>query len=186
MRKVIYLLWLDTSDEGWSRTLHHDLVPALQQVVGVGRVQLNIADGDVAPAAALRMQSSSSLFDAMCCVWLDDALAADSLDELIQRISVQFSRYHVDEVERLANTKHRAEPGVRLSWELRRARAGQPPLLQERRVCVRHVRPRSNLELALRARAHAFEACGGWGAGRAPVMGATRDWNPLPPPLTLA
>ncbi|MEX1666240.1 EthD domain-containing protein [Zhongshania arctica] len=113
MRKVIYLLWLDTSDEGWSRTLHHDLVPALQQVVGVGRVQLNIADGDVAPAAALRMQSSASLFDAMCCVWLDDALATDSLDELIQRISVQFSRYHVDEVERLANIKHRAETGVR-------------------------------------------------------------------------
>ena len=59
--------------------------------------------------------------------------------------------------------------------------AGQPPLLKDSRV-----RPKSNLELVLRARAHTFEACGGSGAGRVPVMGATRDWNPLPPPLTLA
>ena len=49
-------------------------------------------------------------------------------------------------------------------------------------MCVRHVRPRSNLELALRARAHTFEACGGSGAGRVPVMDVTRDLNPLPPP----
>jgi hypothetical protein len=113
MRKVIYLLWLDTSDEESSRALHHGLVPTLQKVAGVGRVQLNIADDDVASAAPLRMQSSASVFDAMCCVWFDDALAADSLDELVQRFSVQLSRYHVDEVERLANTKHRAEPGLR-------------------------------------------------------------------------
>lgn len=113
MRKVIYLLWFDTSDEGSSRALHHDLVPALQKVVGVDRLQLNIADGDVAPAAALRMQSSASVFDAMCSVWLDDALTADSLDELVQRFCTQFSRYHVNEVERLQNTKHRAEPSER-------------------------------------------------------------------------
>ena len=53
-----------------------------------------------------------------------------------------------------------------------RCTAGQPPLLKDSRARARHVRPGSNLELALTP----FEACGGSGG----------NWNPLPPPLTLA
>jgi hypothetical protein len=113
MQKVIYLLWFETADERFEQALHQALVPALGGVEGVVKVQLNIPDCDVAPAAALRMENSAPAFDAMCSVWQMDFVEAASIDTLVQSFCTQFSRYHVDEIERLPNTAQQTGVGER-------------------------------------------------------------------------
>lgn len=113
MRKIVYLMWSDSSDEHFARALHQDLMPLLGDIAGIARRQLNIPDRDVDAASALRMENSAAAFDAMCSVWCTEAVDATLLDSAIRNFCVQFSRYHVQEIERLPNTQHPSEAGVR-------------------------------------------------------------------------
>ena len=113
MRKLIYLLWFDTAEERFAAALHRELVPRLRETKGVCRIQLNIADSDVEAAAALRMENSAAAFDAMCSVYLDDTVSGATIDKQVQAFCAQFSRYHVDEIERLPNTQPQTEAGQR-------------------------------------------------------------------------
>lgn len=113
MRKIIYLLWSDSADERFIRSLHQVLISDLKKIAGIDRVQLNIPDRDVDAAASLRMENAAAAFDAMCSVWVNDTVEAALLDSLVRGFCVQFSRYHVEEIERLPNTQHPSERGVR-------------------------------------------------------------------------
>ncbi|CAA0080753.1 EthD domain-containing protein [Zhongshania aliphaticivorans] len=113
MRKIIYLMWSDSSDEHFMRALHQELIPRLGDIAGIVRRQLNIPDHDVDAASALRMENSAAAFDAMCSVWCTNEVAAALLDNIVRNFCVQFSRYHVEEIERLPNTLHSSECGVR-------------------------------------------------------------------------
>jgi hypothetical protein len=113
MRKVIYLMWSDTASEEFVVALHSNLLTTLKENAAINRVQLNVPDRDVAAAASLRMENSAPAFDAMCSIWLSTELELDVIDGLIDGFCVQFSRYHVDEIERLENTEHRVALGAR-------------------------------------------------------------------------
>lgn len=113
MRKVIYLMWSDTASETFIGELHCNLVGKLKENAAIKRVQLNIPDRDVAPAAPLRMENSAPAFDAMCSVWLSGELELDVVDSLIEDFCVQFSRYHVEDIERLENTENNVGLGER-------------------------------------------------------------------------
>lgn len=113
MRKIIYLMWTDTPGQDYNVRLLRDLAPSLRERVGVTGVQLNLVDDDVAPAVGLRMENSAQGFDAMCTLYLEDDAELKSCQELIQACCVQFSRYHVDEFEPLANTSQLTAAGQR-------------------------------------------------------------------------
>ncbi|WP_373083078.1 EthD domain-containing protein [Zhongshania sp.] len=113
MRKVIYLMWTDTPGTEFEARLLSWLAPELRAQQGVRGVQLNIVDAAVAPAVGLRMENSAQGFDAMCSLYLDESAELAVLQEYIQSCCVQFSRYHVDEFEPLANTSQLAGLGER-------------------------------------------------------------------------
>ena len=87
MEKLIYLLWRAPGDEAeaFARRVRGPLAEAAAALAGVHRVQANVQDADVAPAAGIRQTRLDPPIDALLQVWVDTAVEAfrAPLDALI-------------------------------------------------------------------------------------------------------
>lgn len=116
MEKVIYLLWRDekTSADEFCRNLRERAVPALKKA-GAMHVHLNLADADVAPAAALKQQHLKSPPDALVQLWVHSAIAhlRKPVDEALRPFAARSAAYLVTASQPLINQKHVPLPGER-------------------------------------------------------------------------
>ncbi len=116
MEKVIYLLSRKPTDDAaaWCRSLREEL-PSTLRAEGVHSVTLNLADADVAPAAALRQSCLTPAVDALVQVWVDSAVQQfrAPVDAAISSYASECHAYLVTESQPLINTTHPAAPGAR-------------------------------------------------------------------------
>ena len=118
MEKVLYVLSRDSEDaedeEALSAHLRGSVAARLLER-GAAGVQVNVADDAVAPAARLRIATSSHPADALVSVWIDSAV--DDLrrpyDDVVAATSRQWAAYLVTESVPLRNTRFPPEPGQR-------------------------------------------------------------------------
>lgn len=114
MEKLVYLLWRDAAHPpaAWFDALRTQRAPALQ-AAGARQLRLNLADGDVAPAAAMRLAPEPPLPDALVSFWLDSASQRDAVEQCLQQDTARLAGYVVAESEPLRNTQYPAAPGTR-------------------------------------------------------------------------
>lgn len=117
MEKLIYLLWRKpgSEPEAFARSVRTELADAVAALPGVQRVQANVQDADVAPAAAMRQTRLDPAIDALLQVWVDTAVDAfrAPLDAVIAAGGGRHAVYRVCESEPLVNTRHPPQPGQR-------------------------------------------------------------------------
>ncbi|SDA34829.1 EthD domain-containing protein [Pseudomonas sp. NFPP10] len=132
MEKVIYLLWRDPSstDETFARHVRHEVIGQLQ-ALGAQGLQLNLADSEVAPAAALRQENRPRLPDACLSLWLDSANAAPRapFDRVLAQATTRLAAYLVCESEAIRNTRFPPSPGERTYGFAQVALLTRPPRL---------------------------------------------------------
>lgn len=114
MEKVLYVLCRGAEDtEAFADRLLGPVAAALLQ--RAHGVQVNVADQAVAPAAGLRIVTSSHPADAVVSVWVDSAVDALRLpvDTVLAEAGERWSAYLVTESVPLPNTRFVAAPGQR-------------------------------------------------------------------------
>src|SRR5688500_17530000 len=115
MEKVLYALCRGAADaEAFAGSLLGPVAAALLER-GAHGVQVNVADQAVAPAARLRIVTSSHPADAVVSVWVDSAVDALRLpfDAVLAEAGERWAAYLVTESVPLANTRFVAAPGQR-------------------------------------------------------------------------
>ena len=115
MDKVLYVLARGTEDaEALSARLCGPVAASLLERGAVG-VQVNVADDAVAPAARLRIVSSSRPADAVVAVWIDSSIdhLRQPYDDVIATTADHWAAYLVTESVPLRNTRFPPEPGQR-------------------------------------------------------------------------
>lgn len=133
MEKLIYLLWRAPGDEAeaFARRVRGPLAEAAAALAGVRRVQANVQDTDVAPAAGIRQTRLDPPIDALLQVWVDAAVDAfrAPLDALIAAQVARLAAYRVCESEPLVNARHPPQPGQRTAGFAQIAVLRQPARL---------------------------------------------------------
>lgn len=131
MEKLIYLIHSpqDPNEADFLQRLRGSLAGRLADAPGVSRLRTALADADVEPARALRMQSGSSLPDAMISVWLDSCLQRGAFEALLADSGCAFAGYLVTESQPLVNEQHAEREGERLYGMCQVALLQQPPRL---------------------------------------------------------
>ena len=128
MEKIVYVLWSGRDA---------DLLGAVGALTDAGAtgVQVNLADGDVAPAAPWRIENHRPVPDAFVSLWLPTAHVAtrgpvDSVVRTAAGADARVGAYLVSESCPLRNTRFPAPPGRRTpgfaQMALLRRPAGQP------------------------------------------------------------
>jgi hypothetical protein len=116
MEKIIYLLWKPTAADAasWGRQLREALPSALRDA-GVHAARLNLDDGDVAAAGALRQRLLPDQPQALLQVWVDSAIASlrAPVDAVVTAQAARWAGYLVTESQPLRNTRHPARVGQR-------------------------------------------------------------------------
>lgn len=116
MEKVIYLLWKPAAADmaGWGRQLR-ELLPSALRDAGVHAARLNLDDGDVAAAGALRQKLLQDQPQALLQVWVNSAIASlrAPVDALVTEHAARWAGYLVTESQPLRNTRHPARAGQR-------------------------------------------------------------------------
>jgi hypothetical protein len=115
MEKVLYVLARDSEDpEAFSERLRGPVAASLLERGAVG-VQVNVADDAVAPAARLRIVTTSRPADAVVSVWIDSSVdhLRQPYDDAISTAGSQWVAYLVTESVPLRNTRFPPEPGQR-------------------------------------------------------------------------
>ena len=128
MEKLLYLLWRDGGEpEAFAAKLRSELASALQRG-GAQRLQLNVVDRDVEPAAPLRQERSVPAIDAMLTFWLPTAFGRKPLEEIVA-FSGRAAGYAVCESEPIVNSTHRCGAGERTTGFSQIAILERPPRL---------------------------------------------------------
>ena len=115
MEKVLYSLCRGDEDaETFASRLLGPVATALLEM-GAHGVQVNVADRAVAPAARLRIVTSSHPADAVLSVWVDSAVEAlrRPFDAVVAEAGERWAAYLVTESVPLPNTRFVAAPGQR-------------------------------------------------------------------------
>jgi hypothetical protein len=132
MEKVIYVLWRDaqTPPDQWSRTVRAQLADKLL-TLGAHGVQINLADDDVEPAAALRQVNTRPGIEGIAAVWIDSANAMfrQPFDDAVRAIVPHTAAYLVTESQPIRNTRFPAKPGERTAGFAQLAFLKRPPRL---------------------------------------------------------
>ena len=115
MEKLIYPVWKNDHLEGddFRQVLREQLAPRLLEQAGVRGLRLGVVDSDVAPAARRRIENGCPVPDGVVSLWVDNAGARGSWEELLGQHVSRFAGYLVTEAEPLVNTDHISEPGQR-------------------------------------------------------------------------
>ena len=116
MEKVLYALTRAVDEPGaaFDDRLLGPVTDALLDL-GVRGLQVNVADAAVAPAARMRIASSTRPADALVSVWLDSAVdqLRRPVDEVLAGTAATSAAYLVTESRPLRNTRLPPEPGER-------------------------------------------------------------------------
>lgn len=114
MEKLLYLVTKSAgqSAESFSADLRGRLAEKLI-ANGAHRVQVNVVDASVAPAASLRQIRTNSPFDGFVSFWLDSAFHHKTVEPLLAEHVARFAGYAVAESERIPNTTQRVALGER-------------------------------------------------------------------------
>ena len=114
MEKLVYLIAKhDAEDcEAFSKNLRG---PAAERLLanGVHKLQINVADEAVAPAAPLRQVNSSAPFDGMLSLWVDYSWDHLRVEEIFKPHLHRYVGYLVTESERIPNTAQCVSNGQR-------------------------------------------------------------------------
>ncbi len=116
MEKILYLLWRRHEDTAadFRRRLLADIAPGLLRSTGVQHVRLNVADDDVAPAAALRQSCSGQPFDAMLSLWVDTAVWRARCESVFREQVARWHAYLVCESEPIVHAARMPLDGGRV------------------------------------------------------------------------
>jgi hypothetical protein len=132
MEKVIYVLWRDaqTPVDEWSRTVRSKLSDKLISL-GTHGVQINVADAEVEPAAALRQANTLPGIAGIASVWLDSAVSMfrQPFDDAVRSVVPHMAAYLVTESQPIRNKRFPALPGERTSGFSQLAFLKRPPRL---------------------------------------------------------
>jgi hypothetical protein len=114
MEKLLYLVTkpAGASSESFSSDLRGSLAEKLL-ANGVHKLQINVVDAAVAPAAPLRQIRTNSPFDGFVAVWIDSAFYRAPIEELLAQHVARFAGYVVTESERMPNSTQRVPVGER-------------------------------------------------------------------------
>lgn len=112
MEKLVYLLWNNTGSPDWENRLKTDVITACRQQ-GARRLRLNLADADVAAAAAMRIAPDPPLPDAILSLWLDSASQRAPVETTLSNHCRRLAGYLVTESEPLRNTTFLPADGQR-------------------------------------------------------------------------
>ncbi|MFD1559315.1 EthD domain-containing protein [Paraburkholderia silviterrae] len=132
MEKVIYVLWRDaqTPPDAWRHTLRTALADKLLSLGAYG-VQVNVADSDVEPAAALRQQNTQPGIAGTVSVWIDSAVAMlrQPFDDAMRAVVPHLAAYLVTESQPIRNTRFVPKAGDRTAGFSQLAFLTRPPRL---------------------------------------------------------
>lgn len=116
MEKVIYAISYapDAAPPDLGERLRGEVTARLLDL-GALRTQVNVVDEDVAPAASLRMCSSSAPADAVVSVWVDSATPhlRAPFDDAVALVGGRQAGYLVTESVPMRNERHPVAPGER-------------------------------------------------------------------------
>jgi len=114
MEKLLYLVTKSAgqSAESFSADLRGVLAEKLV-AAGARKIQINVVDATVAPAAHLRQIRTNSPFDGFVAFWIDSAFHHKTFEPLLAEHVARFAGYAVAESERIPNTAQRVAPGER-------------------------------------------------------------------------
>lgn len=114
MRKIQIFLWAAQADQHFFDKVLSEVPPALMGLAGLSRLQLNLADADVAPAAEKRIASEGvALFDALVSFYVEMDDALDQAIAILAAVASKVAVYQVDAEEPLSNTRYPVAAGQR-------------------------------------------------------------------------
>lgn len=92
MEKIMYPMWklAEDSAAAFRQRLLGPVASGLREA-GARHVRISVVDADVAPAAALRMESTRPPFEALVSLWVDTAVWRERYEAVFRG---QVSRYH--------------------------------------------------------------------------------------------
>ena len=128
MEKLIYLLWKPESAS--SDSLRDQLLGVTAKAVfdaGALKLQIDVADSAVAPAAALRLMNTRPLPDALATLWLHSHLERKPVEKALDAAAPRVAGYLVAESEPIPNVKQRARDGERTPGYAQIALIQRPP-----------------------------------------------------------
>jgi len=128
MEKLAYLLWKPEAASG--DALRDQLLGSTAAAVlaaGALKLQLDVADSAVAPAAPMRMMNTRPLPDALATFWLHSHLDRKPIEKALGAAAPRISGYLVAESEPIPNVKQRARDGERTPGYAQIALIQRPP-----------------------------------------------------------
>ena len=130
MEKLVYLLWNSekiSNDELRDRLLGVTTARVLD--AGALKLQVNVADSAVAPAAPMRMMNTRPLPDALVTLFLHTHLDRKPTEKALAAVAPRIAGYLVLESEPIPNVKQRAKAGERTPGYSQLALIQRPPRL---------------------------------------------------------
>jgi hypothetical protein len=128
VEKLAYLLWNSEklgNDELRDRLLGEAAARVLD--AGALKLQVNVADSAVAPAAAMRMMNTRPLPDALVTLFLHTHLDRKPAEKALAAVAPRIAGYLVLESEPIPNVKQRAKDGERTPGYSQLALIQRPP-----------------------------------------------------------
>lgn len=134
MEKLVYLLWKpdDASADEFRDQLLGTTAGELL-AAGALRLQVNVADSAVAPAAPMRMMNTRPLPDALATLALHTHIDRKPAEKALAKAAPRIAGYLVLESEPIVNTKQRAREGERTPGYSQLALIQRPPRLDAER-----------------------------------------------------
>jgi len=130
MEKMLYITWKHDGDSErvFRQKLADKLSPRLIDL-GARRLRIGVADEDVAPAAALRMETTKPPITGLISIWADTSTKRRPFEEAIQGSVARLAGYLVTESEPIVNTKHVVADGQRTPGMYQVVLLRKPPRL---------------------------------------------------------
>jgi len=130
VEKMIYTVWKHESDS--EADFRQKLLEKVsRQIIDVGarHLRIGVVDGDVAPAVALRMETTKPAIAGLISIWADTSIRRRPFEESIQGAVARMAGYLVTESEPIVNTKHVAADGKRTPGMYQVVLLRKPPRL---------------------------------------------------------
>jgi hypothetical protein len=130
MEKMLYIVWKHEGDseKAFRQKLLDKVSPQLIDL-GARRLRIGVVDEDVAPAAALRMETSKPSITGLVSIWTDTSTRRRHFEEVLQGSVARLAGYLVTESEPIVNTRHVAADGQRTPGMYQVVLLRKPPRL---------------------------------------------------------
>ena len=130
MEKMLFIVWKHEGDS--EKVFRQKLLDKVSpQLIGLGarRLRIGVVDEDVAPAAALRMETSKPSITGLVSIWTDTSTRRRPFEEVLQGSVARLAGYLVTESEPIVNTKHVVADGQRTPGMYQVVLLRKPPRL---------------------------------------------------------